>query len=273
MLLLPLLLFLCSCSSSPPQEANDRKANQTGEYLYRKDDEYFYVPPPAVKKGRDPYPWENGVVGTFPRITKEFFRCKGSNLNQARVDQLNGEAIRYTDCGGAQKHSLPLRDGKEGVYPVLIDLLNYLQAKTGKRVVITCGHRCPEHNTYVDSSPYNQSSKHMIGAEVSFYVQGMESRPEAIVKLLQEFYKGNPKYKDFKGIEEFKRYEKGDTDVSTQPWMNQEIFIKLYTKKEGRNYDNRHPYPYISIQVRYDRDKKEKVVYTWDKAYNQYLRY
>jgi hypothetical protein len=183
----------------------------------------------------------------------------------------NGEVVRYLDCGGVDKHSLPMDEDKEFFYPILIDLVNYLQVKTGKRVVITSGHRCPEHNTYVDPSVENQYSKHQIGAEVSFYVQGMESEPEAIVKYLQAYYLEKPEYRDLKEYREFQRYE-GETNVSTLPWMNKEIFIKLYDKKEGRNFDNRHPYPYVSIQVRYDRAKKERVVYSWDKAHRNYLR-
>ena len=31
----------------------------------------------------------------------------------------------------------------------------------------------------------------------------------------------------------------------TIPWFNKEIFIKLYRKSEGRDGDNRHPYPYL----------------------------
>ena len=63
-----------------------------------------------------------------------------------------------------------------------------------------------------------------------------------------------------------------DTGILTAPWYNKEIFIKLYKKKEGRNFDNRHPYPYISIQVRFDTELNERVIYSWDKAYKNYLR-
>ena len=61
------------------------------------------------------------------------------------------EIARYYDCGGPEKHSLPLREKKEFyLHSILIILLNYLQIQTGKRVVITCGHCCPEHNAYLD---------------------------------------------------------------------------------------------------------------------------
>src|SRR5690606_2499225 len=129
---------------------------------------------------------------------------------------------RFYDCNGSEKHSLPLRDKKEFVYPILIDLLNYLQMKTEKRVVITCGHRCPDHNTYSDQSSSNRYSKHMIGAEVSFYIQGMEEEPEVILDLIQEYYKSDKSYANKKEWIEFKTYEKEDTNVSTPPIYNKE---------------------------------------------------
>ena len=63
------------------------------------------------------------------------------------------------------------------------------------------------------------------------------------------------------------------SDVAIKPWYNREIFIKLYQKNEGRNFDNRHPYPYISVQVRYDYDAQKKVTYSWDKAFRNYMRW
>lgn len=96
----------------------------------------------------------------------------------------------------------------------------------------------------------------MIGAEVSFYVEGFENDPLAIVQILKDYYKDS---------DSFKRFE-GKTNVATQPWSNKEIFIKLFQSSEGRNGDNQHSYPYISIQVRYDRDLKEPVAYNWAQA-------
>jgi len=266
-------LFLVGCSSSDNnQSARMRTDTQKGEYIYRVHDEQLFQIPPLEKKFREVYPWESSLSGER-LITKEYFRCKGSSLNPARtVVRDKGEIVHYYDCGGSEKHSLPLREQKEYIYPILIDLVNYLQTKTEKRVVITCGHRCPEHNTYSDPAISNQYSKHMIGAEVSFYVQGLENHPETVIKLIQDYYKTKEKYSKQKEYIEFKRYEKKDTNVSTQPWYNKEIFIKLFQKSEGRNFDNRHPYPYISIQVRYDFDKQENVIYSWDKANGNYLR-
>jgi len=267
------LLVACSTSEEDSGEKM-RQLNQKGEYIYRHHDEYLFNVASPEKQTPDSYPWEIGNSDKYPRITKEFFRCKGSILNPVRIVQNVGEEPqRFYDCGGSQKHSLPVREGKEFIFPVLIDLLNYLQQKTGKRIVITSGHRCPEHNSYADSSKENQYSKHMIGAEVSFYIQGMEETPELVVSLIKDFYKEASKHKGLKDFSDFQRYEKGDTNVVIQPWYNKEVFVKIFGKKEGRNFDNRHPYPYISIQVRFDTDLQEKVIYTWDKAFNSYMRH
>lgn len=268
-----LILFLClltSCKEVQPR-AQKQPINAKGEYIYRLHDEYLFVAEPPLKIAAEPYPWEKGNVGNLPKITKEYFRCKGSSLNPIKTHQeKGGEVQSLVDCGGTGRHSLPLRDGKEFVYPILIDLLNHIQLKTGKRVVITCGHRCPDHNSYSD--PLAKTSKHQLAAEVSFYVQGLEDRPEGIVKLIQAFYTESPKYKGRKDFLEFQRYEKGDADTAIPPWYNKEVFVKLYQKKEGRNFDNRHPYPYISLQVRYDTDKQERVLYDWNKATQNYMR-
>lgn len=271
--LILLLASLCaSCSSTDDQDNSYTRRNQKGEYIYRKHNESLTMIPPPEKAQPKIYPWNKEQSDNFPKITKEFFKCKGCSLNPCHIAQIKGETVRHYDCSGSDKHSLPLKDDKEFIYPILIDLVNHIQEITGRHVVITCGHRCPEHNTYADHSPSNQYSKHMIGAEVDFYVQGLEEHPEQIVKIIQDFYKTDQRYRG-KGEFEFQRYDKTDTDVSTPPWFNKEIFIKLYEKKEGRDFDNRHPYPYLSIQVRYDKESNERVIYSWDKAFRNYRRW
>ena len=275
--LMPLCLLLSACSSSEEATADaSRRHNQQGEYIYRHHAEKLYSLSPLTKTAALLYPWEVGVSHHYPKITKEFFRCKGSPLNPVHSAQgktAAAEPLRHFDCGGTARHSLPLRKNKEFIYPILIDILNDIQLNTGKRVVITSGHRCPEHNVYSDPATSNQSSKHLIGAEVSFYVQGLENQPEKVIQLILNFYREKPKYKGRKDYTEIKRYDKGDVNVAEQPWYNKEIFIKLFNKKEGRDFDNRHPYPYISMQVRFDEELQEKVIYTWDKANHNYLRW
>lgn len=269
-----LLIFLSffGCSTENSQTKGLRKHNLKGEFIYRHQNEYFFrISDPQLVE-RETYPWEEKDDKGFPVITKDFFRCKGSSLNPVKIAQQNGESVRYFDCGGVSTHSLPLKEGKEFIYPILPDILNHLQKKTGKKVVITCGHCCPTHNLYVDSSAKNQTNKHLIGAEVDFYIQGMENQAEQVVNIILEFYKEQPQYQGLKDFLEFKRYDKPDTNVATHPWYNKEIFIKVFKKTEGRDFDNRHSYPYISIQVRYDYHSKEKVQYSWDQAFRNYHR-
>ncbi len=112
------------------------------------------------------YPFDDRL--TYFNITKDFFRCKGNPLNPQRIENKDLNTKVYLDCEGSAKHGLSLINSKEGVYPILIDLLNYIQRKTNKKVVITCGFRCPKHNEYADILNNAKSSKHMIGAEVDF---------------------------------------------------------------------------------------------------------
>lgn len=263
-ILLP-LLFLLSCNNP---EKKQRENNLRGEFIYRRAGEHLFIPLAALPKSRPNYPWEERFAGKFPRITKDFFRCKGNALNPTITQTREGkESIYHRDCQGGDKHGLPLRDGKEFIYPCLIDLLNYVQDKSGKRVVITSGHRCPTHNTYCDYLPANWSSKHMLGAEVDFYVEGLD--PIKTIALLQQYYREN--FPSQAAFTQFERYDKA-TNLSTQPWFNKEIFIKLYEPHEGRNVDNKHSYPYISLQVRFDRDAQSKVLFDPARVQN-YLRY
>ena len=66
-------------------------------------------------------------------------------------------------------------------------------------------------------------------------------------------------------LKTFQRFSK-KTNIATPPWYNKEIFIKLFKSNEGRDYDNRHPFPYIAVQVRYDREKNERVVFSPEQA-------
>lgn len=259
-----ILLILSGCNKDKEKQESvslepiSRVASQKKYPLYQ----------PEVTP-RAPYPWEKGYIHGLPRITKEFFRCNGGTDHLPFLDyDYGGEKTYRFDCEGGARHSLPLRDEKEYIYPILIDLLNYLQEKTRQRVIITCGHRCPEHNTYADPSRYNQSSKHLIGAEVDFYVDGYEQNPEEIISLLIEYYsQSQSEYR------EFLRLDPSKTDVVTSPWYNKEVLIKLYLAHEGRDRDTPHPYPYLSLQVRYDKEHCERVIYTWEKATRGYRRY
>jgi hypothetical protein len=258
--LLFLVFFACSGLEQSEYE-RIRRQNAVAEFVKRQSDDQTLFPT-VLHRERELYPWEELYVGNEVKITKEFFRCKGNVLNPARRIADNV----HCDCQGPEKHTLPIVEGREFIYPILIDLLNYIQEKTKKKVVITCGHRCPLHNTYADDSPQNAASKHMIGAEVDFYVKGLEHQPEKVVDLVMSYYRGRGE------LGTFSRYEQ-PINVRIKPWYNKEILIKLYQKDEGRDLDNRHPYPYIGIQVRYDLAKREPVTFTYEKAQKGYQRY
>ena len=264
---LGIICLSLACSRLEQSEREKvRRRNCKAEMIYRSHDDCFYPLAAPVHTPRSIYPWE--AEANLPRITKEYFRCKGNPANPPVL--LADAADPILDCEGSSRHGLPIISGREGVYPILIDLLNYIQKKTGKRVIVTCGHRCPSHNAYSDTSKDNRTSKHQIGAEVDFYVQGMEDRPLEIAGLLMQYYQENPFYKNDKECLEFKRYDKSNTRI--QPWMNKEIFIKINQKDEGRDGDNYHPHAYLTLQVRFDKERRERVVYEWSKANKGYPR-
>ncbi len=258
--LLWVLVFLTGCSGvEEAQKKQMKERNERKDLIHRLSNEQNYSIKKLALQPKSPYPWESGFTGVHPLITKEAFRCKAVKNS--------------TGSGREHKHSLPLRGGQEFIYPVLLDILNYIQIKTGLAVVITSGHRCPEHHNQMDPSSYNKNSKHMIGAEVDFYVEGMESKPLDVIQHVMSYYKDTDLYKKEKEYVIFNRLDHVKVDVVTVPWFNKEILIKLYQKNEGRDGENQHPYPYISLQVRFDRETKEKVIFSSDKASNGFKRY
>jgi hypothetical protein len=238
----------------------------SGEYIWRKESEKLFPLKAAEIVAREPYPWER--KSCRERITKEFFRCRGDNINPPRAIEVAGEKRMLFDCGGAESHSLPLQNGKEFIYPTLLELLSFVQHKSGGRVVITSGHRCPQHHAYISEGRGDTFSKHMVGAEVTFYVEGFEQQATAVINMLQNYFEQNPRYKGLQGYAPFQRYEKEPCGVATLPWCNKEVFIKLFLAHEGRNRDNSHPFPYIDLQLRIDRDSGARLVPSWPQANN-----
>lgn len=235
-----------------------RQINLIVEPIRRKEEETFFaITSPKPSENQVSYPWEQ--IGTQRQITKEFFRCRGNPLNPPIQVKGEGQKISYhLDCEGIQGHSLPIKGEKEFIYPILIDLLNMIQEKTNKRVIITSAHRCPTHNTYVDPSKSNRTSKHLIGAQVDFYVEGMESKPLAVMSLIELFYQNDA---------HFSPLEQKD-----HQWVNREITATLRPPHKHRNIDNQHPYPYLTIEVKYDRQKKRPVHFSWHQGYHGFYR-
>ena len=257
-----ILSTLVSCSGlEKSEEKKVRKRKLVIAPIQRQSDEVLFPFPTSSIKKREPYIWEMRRIGSHLRITKEFFRCRGNILSPPIQIHRQTDFIYLLDCGGIERHSLPLKNDEEFIYPILIDLLNYVQEKLDRRVVITCGHRCPIHNLYADPSKKGQVSKHLIGAEVDFYVEGLEENPQAVLDVLFSYYT-EPMLRTITL-----------TDCSTPSWYNREVGLSLFYATEGRDFDNDHPYPYISIQVRYDKDSKRAVQYNWHAAHNGYIKH
>ena len=253
-----LLFFLSGCLGLEKSESKKlKRSNLTFESIKRSKEEKHSViisPPKKHPLPKNRYPWNHKYIHTHPRITKEYFRCKGNFLNPfLKIESAFHPVTYQIDCGGVHSHSLPIRKGKEFVYPILIDLLNFIQEKTKHQVIITSGHCCPTHNRYISPSKKNCLSKHLMGAAVDFYVKNMEQNPLAIVAILKSYYKNTPCFLPFQ--------------ERPNKWSNKEIIITLHEAYKDRNKDNDHLYPYLSIEVKYDRETKRPVHFSWKKGY------
>lgn len=268
-LILPLLVV--SCSKMEESERDKLlKVNEVSDQIYRLESEHFFHTNEVLVKSLTPYPWEPKSLSVDRKITKDFFRCRGSasNVNPSMIDQYKGKEV--ADCLGMEKHGLPYRDDQEFIYPTLIELLNYIQEKVGRKVVITTGHRCPAHNTFADPSKRNQTSKHQVGAEVDFYVEGFEEAPLEVVRWIMHYYTEH----DEIDYGPFRECRKNPLGLKHAGWFNREILINIKQKDEERDFDNQHPYPYITIELRLDRSQHDaQVNYNWHKAHNGFIRF
>lgn len=267
-----LALLFVSCSKMEESERDKLlKINEVTEKIYRHEDEHYFHSNEVVVRSLTPYPWEPKTLLVDRKIIKEFFRCRGSseNVNKSIIDEYR-EKTTNPDCQGMEKHGLPYRDGQEFIYPALIELLNYVQEKVGKKVIITTGHRCPQHNAFADPSKQNKTSKHQVGAEVDFFVEGFEETPLEIVRFIMHYYTEHEEL-DYGPFRECRRNPLG---LKHPGWYNQEIIVNVKEKDEGRDFDNRHPYPYVTIELRCDRSNDNKPLnYNWNTAHNCYLRF
>lgn len=263
-------ILLVSCSGlEKTQQGKIRKANEVKDPILRFSDEYYFKETLPKKKEREKYPWEERYVGNFTKITKESFRCRGSSSHPDRKF-INSDGIEeiLVDCEGLGSHSLPVREGEEFIYETLLNLLNHVQKENQKRVIVTSGYRCPVHNRYCNHAKSNQTSKHQIGAEVDFYVDGMQSNPEDVVKQLIEYYQNDePHY------QQFRKMVKEKNGFQYPVWYNKEIFITINHYKISNDLDNNFSHPYITIELRIDRENESKIDYTWQQASNGYMRY
>ncbi|MCH9620946.1 MAG: hypothetical protein S4CHLAM20_03560 [Chlamydiia bacterium] len=256
-ILFMIVLCLVGCSSADDRSQGRRmKENKATEKIYRLSHQKFYTEEPAELVKKDPYPWESGTA--FSKITVDSFRCQGRRNHQKR--QRDGK--EYADCGGLAEHGLPYADKDEFVYSVMIKLLNQVQNAFQKKVVITSGHRCPKHHSYITMGK-SKISRYMIGAKVDFFIEGMEEKPHEIIEKLKSFYKNDQGYSEFREVR---------NNDGTRSWHNKEVILTINPEGEHTKLQNRN-HPVVSIDVRYDRDKEESIILDWKRAYEGYIRH
>jgi hypothetical protein len=83
-LLLLITLFHTSCSK-PSRTAIHSSAQ--GEYIQRHHEESLTLNESMEDQKRPPYPWEELTKCNFPKINKEFFRCRGKDTNPVYLIQ------------------------------------------------------------------------------------------------------------------------------------------------------------------------------------------
>lgn len=259
---LVVIAFLCySCSGLEQSEQDKIKKMQAQSELilrFEKETPHQIIFP--QRRIRERYSWEANLAHGFTRITKEAFRCKGRGSPKPKISK---ESAALFDCQGADKHSLPLAEEKETIYPALLEILNYLQDNLSKKVVVTSGHRCYAHQVYLLGTTSGAVTKYLIGAQVDFIVEGVAAFDPKILEALKSYYDTT-----FSGDKEY-TLEKSVMGV----WQNKEILVKIFSKYEGRNEDNHHELPYISIELKHDRDSDTKIQVSYQKALTSYYRF
>src|SRR3989344_2655016 len=127
-LFLSTLFIFLGCSGMERTEREKiRQRNCKGEYIYRSQSDFFFPIAPPQLALRASYPWE--TEGNLPRITKDFFRCKGSSLNPFMIDK--------GDCEGGSQHGLSVLNGKEGVVSLLMQYYQETPCYQGQKDYLT----------------------------------------------------------------------------------------------------------------------------------------
>lgn len=216
--------------------------------------------PPFVAVEAPTYPWSR-PASLHPPITARHFRCRGDILNPPRAIAGDKGTITYIeDCGGKERHSLPIEEGRESVPWLLIYLLNALQESCDAPVTILCGHRCPLHHRYALTNGGESNSKHLIAAEVDFYIERGEAKSGELVDRLLLLYKGLPPCHQAK-----------ETLPIPGGWKNGEI--SCCVKCAQGDSDLIEGKEYVVLSLSYDRKKKKRVSYSWELANRRMHRY
>ena len=92
--LISFLLFGCSGIEESQQE-KIKQNNAVAERIYRKSSDKFYSIDPPKQQKREKYPWEENYEGTISKITKDYFRCKGSSSSPIKTHTTAKEEILH----------------------------------------------------------------------------------------------------------------------------------------------------------------------------------
>ncbi len=200
-----------------------------------------FVIPQELPQKKPSYQWEK-QHSPLPSFTKYSFRCTGTNQEE--------NIPSYKKCLGTLQHGLPLYNGKEYIYPRLIDLLNFLQKENNEKISIIRGHLCPKVFALLDIK--EQNNKYLIGAivKISSKINWEQNLPFLIKKFYEKKKEENP-------LQEINN--------SNYPiiFTNNEFKFIIY-KPLTTNI--------MEIEVLYDKEKDLTINFTIEDAQN-YLHY
>lgn len=180
-------------------------------------------------------------------VCEEDFRCRGNpSINKEMI----WNNVLYEDCQGG---CLP----NCGINTELIELMNELQKKFSRQVVINSGFRCPVHNAYIAAELYNwvdpegrsgnpfevsSRSKHMMGAAADFYIKGYENDPYPIIDSILSIEGLNAERRELYSQNVRQRNREGifiDNYYYYRAYVTPRWWIHPYAENEGRDIDNR----------------------------------
>lgn len=200
-----------------------------------------FILPYELPQKSPTYPW-NTCHPRFLSLTKYSFQCSGTNPE--------ADIPLHQKCLGTLHHGLPLVNGKEYIYPRLIDLLNFLQKENKEKIIVIRGHICPKIFSLLDTQ--EQHEKYLIGAMVK--VSSQINWEKNLSPLVKKFYD--------KKKEEDPLYEIENSPYAIT-FINQEFKFIIHPSSLTN---------IMEIEVLYDKEKDSPIKFT-EKDIQNYLRY
>lgn len=201
------------------------------------------------------YPWEISLPCGIESITINDFRCKGSVSHKKKASKGRSTSVYIMDCN-SESHSLPLRGGKEYVFPVLIDMCNYVQQELKSCVKIAAGHRCDAHSRYQLASLRNVGSRHRACALVTLYVENCSDTPEKVVDSIASFLASDCYKRDNIFKTSCKYIHQGTKNARL---TSKEFDVGIASQEALQDSEHLSAPYYITIKVLYDYEAKSSV--------------